>query len=314
MKKVNRRTFFSTTLKATAAASLPVTFSSNSPTEDIKSKFNLFEGKPGAIDTNINLFEWPFRKLKYGDTGDLLAKLNKHRVEKAWAGSFEALFHKDINGVNDRLAKECKQNGKGMLIPFGTVNLAWPDWEEDLRRCDEVYKMPGVRIYPTYQTFDPSHPDFEKLVAQVAKRNMILQIVGDMDDSRNHHPIVLTRPADMNPLVDIIKKYPKVKIQMLYWTHKITGDLLERFIKETNVVFDTSRIESSGALGRLIEGNPWNGKKGIPLAAERVLFGSHMPYFPVEASLLKLMESPLSGEHANGILYGNANSFMNASL
>tara|TARA_R110001599_G_scaffold43925_3_gene131164 strand:- start:5644 stop:6585 length:942 start_codon:yes stop_codon:yes gene_type:complete len=313
MKKVNRRSFFSTTLKATAAASLPLSFSTNLP-EDVKSKPNLFAGKSGVIDTNVNLFDWPFRKLKYGETDALLAKLNKHRVEKAWAGSFEALFHKDINGVNERLAKECKHNGKGMLLPFGTVNLAWPDWEEDLRLCHEVYKMPGVRIYPIYQTFDPSHPDFEKLVAQVEKRKMILQIVGDMDDSRNHHPIVLTRGADMNPLVDIIKKYPKVKIQMLYWTHKITGNLLERFIKETNVVFDTSRIEGSGAIGQLIEGNPWNGKKGVPLAAERILFGSHAPYFPVEASLLKLMESPLSVEHANGILQGNANNFMNSSL
>ncbi|EPR70141.1 hypothetical protein ADIWIN_3785 [Winogradskyella psychrotolerans RS-3] len=160
MKKVNRRSFFSTTLKATAAASLPLSFSTNLP-EDTRSKPNLFAGKPGVIDTNVNLFDWPFRKLKYGETDALLAKLSKHRVEKAWAGSFEALFHKDINGVNERLAKECKQKGKGMLLPFGTVNLAWPDWEEDLRRCDEVYKMPGVRIYPIYQTFDPSHPDFE---------------------------------------------------------------------------------------------------------------------------------------------------------
>src|SRR3954463_1369761 len=78
---------------------------------------------PGIIDTNVNLFDWPFRALKYRDTKALVAKLRKHKVIEAWAGSFEALFSKDINGVNTRLAAECRQHAS-FLIPFGTVNLA----------------------------------------------------------------------------------------------------------------------------------------------------------------------------------------------
>src|SRR4051812_15232164 len=61
---------------------------------------------PGIIDTNINLFNWPFRKLKYADTTALVTKLKKHRVVEAWAGSFDALLHKDMAGVNERLAAE----------------------------------------------------------------------------------------------------------------------------------------------------------------------------------------------------------------
>ncbi len=73
---------------------------------------------PNIIDTNINLFKWPFRRMKYGETKSLVAKLRHHRITEAWAGNFEALFSKSINEVNARLAEECRVNGEGVLIPF----------------------------------------------------------------------------------------------------------------------------------------------------------------------------------------------------
>src|SRR5262249_13848219 len=92
---------------------------------------------PGIIYTNVHLFDWPFRRLKYRRTVDLLAKLRKHRVTQAWAGSFEALLQKNLDGANRRLADECRSNGGGTLLPFGSVNPVWPGWGEDLRRCHE---------------------------------------------------------------------------------------------------------------------------------------------------------------------------------
>lgn len=304
MKKVNRRTFFSTSLLAAAAVSLPIKLSA----KDHFPKEGIAVG-PNLIDTNVNLFEWPFRRLKYGETKALVSKLRSHRIRQAWAGSFEALFHKDISGVNARLAEECRINGEGMLLPFGTVNLAWPDWEEDLRRCHEIHKMPGIRIYPSYQTFDLDHPEFPRLVHLIAKWGLILQIVGDMDDSRNHHPIVLARDINMEPLVDIMKKEPKAKVQLLYWNHRVGNKLLERLVKETSAVFDIARIETSGGLGRLIEGNPWSGP-ALPIPFSRLLFGSHAPYFPVETNIIKLLESPLTMEQAEAIMESNAHDFL----
>lgn len=309
MKKVNRRTFFSTSLMAAAAVTWPVSVQAKKRYVPATPN-SASAGSPELIDTNVNLMEWPFRRLKYGETGALVSKLRSHRITQAWAGSFEALFHKDIDGVNSRLVEACRKNGEGMLLPFGTVNLAWPDWEEDLRRCHEVHGMRGIRIYPSYQTFDLAQPDFPQLIQQIAKRNLILQIVGDMEDSRNHHPIVLTRNVDMEPLVDILKKEPKAKVQLLYWNHRIGNPLMERFVKETTAVFDIARIETSGGVGKMISGNTWSGP-AHPVPVERVLFGSHAPYFPVEANILKLFESPLTLEQATAIMEGNARRFMN---
>jgi hypothetical protein len=264
---------------------------------------------PDIIDTNVNLFKWPFRRMKYGETRSLVAKLRKHRITKAWAGNFEALFSKSIDDVNARLAEECRVNGEGVLIPFGTVNLAWPDWEEDLRRCHEVYRMPGIRLYPIYQTFDLSHIEFPKLMSQATERGMIIQIVGDMEDSRVHHPIVLTRELSFDPLVDIMKKIPKAKVQLLSWNERVSSELLKKLVSDTSIVLDISWLESTGAIGRLIDGNPWSGP-ATPVPVERLLFGSHAPYFPVESAIIKLFESPLTLEQMKAIMNGNARRFM----
>ena len=196
-----------------------------------------------------------------------------------------------------------------MLIPFGTVNPAWPDWEEDLRRCHEVHRMPGIRLYPAYQTFDLNHNEFIPLMSKATERGLIIQIVGDMEDSRVHHPIVLTRDVSFDPLVDIMKKIPQAKVQLLSWNERVNRKLLDKLMSETSVVLDISWLESDGALGRLIEGNSWSGPE-TPVPVERILFGSHAPYFPVEAGIIKLFESPLTLEQMKAVMNVNADRFL----
>jgi uncharacterized protein len=306
-KNFSRRKFISaisaSSLSAAIAATIPA---SGNITHEIA---DYTGSNPDIIDTNVDLFNWPFRRMKYAETRSLVAKLRKHRITQAWAGNFEALFSKSIREINARLVEECRTNGEGILIPFGTVNLAWPDWEEDLRRCHEVYRMPGIRLYPTYQTFDLNHMEFPKLISQATDRGLIIQIVGDMEDSRVHHPIVLTREVSFDPLIDIMKKNPTAKIQLLCWNERTSSDLLEKLVAETSVVLDISWLESVGALGRLIDGNSWSGPK-TPVPVNRLLFGSHAPYFPVEASLIKLFESPLTLEQMKAVMSLNAKKFM----
>lgn len=304
----NRREFLYSTLLAVAGSKIPgsspLYTSPNSTLLREKS-----EDAPFITDTNVNLFQWPFRRLAYSQTDLLISKLKKHRINKAWAGSYEALFHKDLAGANLRLADECRKYGDGMLVPFGTVNVGWPGWEEDLRRCHEQYNMPGIRIYPGYQAFDFDHPDFSRFLQIIADRKLILQIACDMEDSRVHHPVIEIRDISMNLLPELANAIPEIKIQLLYWNHKIRGSLLERFITDTTVVLDTTRIETNGGVGRLIEGDPWSGS-ATPLPVNRLLFGSHMPYFPVEANILKLFESSLSLNQLKAIMNENANQLL----
>jgi len=303
MTSFDRRAFLKTSLLAGTALALarpPVTGAS-------------LPGEPvGLIDTNINLFDWPFRKLKYRDTAALVAKLRQHRVVEAWAGSFESLFHKDINGVNERLAAECRAHGAGLLRPFGTVNLAWPDWEEDLRRIHEFFKMPGVRIYPGYQPFDLSHPELTRLLSAVRDRGLVLQVVFGLEDIRVHHPALHLVPVVAGPLVGALRAVPDARVQLLHFSGNAQGTDLQQLMTATSACLDISRWEGNGVVGKMLGTAPAaNRPFKVPL--DRVLFGSHAPYFPVESAILRLIESPLDAGQLHAIMQSNARRLLTSA-
>jgi predicted TIM-barrel fold metal-dependent hydrolase len=292
----SRRDFLKASLASTAAMSLagPLAYAAETSSSEVT----------GIIDTNINLFDWPFRVLKYRDTSGLVAKLMKHRVIQAWAGNFEALLAKDMNSVNERLAAECRKHRAGFLIPFGSVNLAWPDWEEDLRRCHEIHKMPGIRIYPGYQPFDLDHPGMEPLLQMTAQRGLILQVVFAMEDPRVHHPIINVGPVSLRPLVKALKAVPTAKVQLVHFAASASGEDFAQYIAHPNTFLDISRVEGNGAVARML--GSVAGLPSVRAPLDRILFGSHAPYFPIETALLKLVESPLETLQLHAIMQGNA--------
>jgi hypothetical protein len=75
------------------------------------------------------------------------------------------------------------------------------------------------------------------------------------------------------------------------------------------VTLDFSHVEGQGGLGKLIAGDPANGRP--PLPVERIVFGSHAPFFPCESAVFKLFESPLGRPDLEKVMRGNAERFLN---
>ena len=164
--------------------------------------------------------------------------------------------------------------------------------------------MPGLRIYPGYQPFDLDHPGMERLVKMTSERGLILQVVFGMEDPRVYHPIINVGPVTFGPLLTAVQSAPNAKVQLLHFTGPTRGDALSQFMTKTNTFMDISRLEGNGAVGRMIGAITGLPSARVPI--ERIVFGSHAPYFPVETAILKLIESPLDAQQLQAILQGNA--------
>jgi predicted TIM-barrel fold metal-dependent hydrolase len=247
------------------------------------------------IDTNVNLSRWPFRRLTGDEPTELVSRLRKQDVVQAWAGSFDGIFHRDLAGVNARLVKHCQAHGQEVLLPFGSINPKLPDWQEDLRRCQEEHKMVGIRLHPNYHGYDLKDPAFAELLKLAATRGLIVQLALCMEDERTQHPLMRVPPVDLTPLPDLVKAQAKLRLVILNCYPQLKTDL--RALAEAGeVYFDLSMVEGVGGVARLAD----------HVSLERVVFGSHFPLFYLESAVLKMQEAGFDETQTKAVFEENA--------
>jgi predicted TIM-barrel fold metal-dependent hydrolase len=234
----------------------------------------------------------------------LVARLRQRGVGQAWVGSFDGILHRDVGEVNARLAAECQTQGEDFLVPFGTVNPKLPDWQEDLRRCHEDFRMPGIRLHPNYHGYDLRDPALAELAKVAAARRMIVQIALCMEDERTQHPLMRVPPVDCAPLPELLKREPALRLILINCLPAIRGEKLQPVLAAGQAYCDVSMVEGIGGIARLVERVP----------SRQVLFGSNSPLFYFESALLKIQESGLSECTKGALMEGNARQLLASAL
>ena len=231
-------------------------------------------------DVNVSLSRWPFRRLPHDEFNRFLTKLRACGVTQAWAGSFDGLLHKDIRAVNARLANACLRGGPDFLLPFGSINPTLPDWREDLRRCRD--------------------PVMAELLTLAERSRLIVQLVMRVEDPRMQHPLMRVPDVDAAPLPKLVADRPRLQLVILNGLQLLRESLRGELIAAGRVYLEIATLEKVGGVAGLLS--------DVPL--ERVLFGSHFPYFILESPLLKLRESELTPSQISAITHENAARLM----
>lgn len=257
--------------------------------------------RPPLIDTNVSLGQWPFRHESLLDTPAMVARLRRHGVIQAWAGSFDGLLHKDLSSVNARLVEECRAHGEQFLVPIGAINPTLPDWQEDLRRCVDVHRMAGIRLHPNYHGYKLDDPRFVQVLKQAEQRSLLVQICLVMEDERTLHPLVNVPPTDPAPLSGVLKSFPKVRVQLLNALRTLRGEPLLS-LAASGVRFEIAMLEGVCGIENLLE--------KLPL--DRLCFGSHAPFYYFESAALKLQESELAAVQIKAVCSENARQLLPA--
>lgn len=251
-----------------------------------------------TIDVNISLERWPFRRTTCDELPALLERLIRHGVRQAWAGSLDGVLHRDVGGVNLRLAAACRKARGVELLAFGTVNPMLPDWQEDLRRCHEDFHMPGVRLHPNYHGYKLDAPELAELLDAAAARGLLVQLAGRMDDVRVQYPLMQVPDVDLAPLAAVVQARPKLRLVVLNAFGGAAKPAVVAALAATGRVwFDIATQEGVAGVAGLAKA----------VSPQRVLFGSHLPLFALESAVLKIKEAGFDEktrglvEHANAV-------------
>jgi uncharacterized protein len=248
------------------------------------------------VDVNANVSRWPFRRTPCDELPRLVEKYRQHGVGQAWVGSLDGLFHRDLAGVNLRLAEACRQVREVELIPFGSINPLLPDGLDDIRRCADEHRMPGIRLHPNYHGYRLDEPVFAQLLDRAVERGLIVQLVVRMDDVRVQHPLMRVPDVDTKPLAELVRARAGLRLVLLNAGATVSGAARQDLAAVERIWFEIAMQEGVGGVAELL--------KTVPPA--RVLFGSHLPLFTLESAVLKLRESGLDDVRLQALRQENA--------
>jgi uncharacterized protein len=254
------------------------------------------------IDTNCHLGHWPFRKLADSDAAGLLRLMDAHAVTQAWVGAFEGVLYRDCGQANRDLLAGIEGH-EDRLVPWAVINPAFPGWEDDLQEAS-ASGCQGVRLYPNYHGYGLGDVCVRELLAAVGGRDarttrcLPVAVYHKFVDERLHHWTCLVPPVEMD-IAPLVREFPEVPL-LLCGCSILHAQALAETIRQGRVYMEISRLEG-------VEGVRWLAET---IGIDRVVSGSHAPYFIMQAAHLKIVEAGLSDEGREAVLHGNASSLI----
>ncbi len=229
------------------------------------------------IDANVCFGFWPKRKID-ASPAVLIRRMDKGVIDKALVSSLHGIYN-DFKEANDETIGLCQETG-GRFIPVATIN---PQTHFGvLGEVDRIVEMGFriVRFWPMQQEWHVGQRHFNKLIKKISQTDLTIMLpstesisaIGDIAETINN-----------NVILETVRAIPKLAEIIA-----VAQDCNNLFI-ETHLICSPDFVEVlSNELG-----------------ADRVVFGSGMPFFPASSSAMPIENSDISEQEKESIFSGN---------
>ena len=232
------------------------------------------------VDVNAYLGHFAFRQLRHNTAASLLALMDSKRINKAVVSSASAITYRNAQAGNEEVAEEVRGHSD-RLIPFAVINPSYAGWQDDLKICHEEFGMAGLRLYPKWHNYQLSSACCRELVNAATERGMVISIPIRAEDNRQRSWLLNVPDVPLDEVVELVKAHPKARfilVNGIGYTRCPLGRKDNGL--PSNYAIGLSRLSAllANEIGQLITN----------LGAERVMFGTGMPFKYPDPALVKL--------------------------
>lgn len=254
------------------------------------------------VDVNAYLGHFAFRRLRHNTAASLLALMDSKRIDKAVVSSASAITYRNAQAGNEEVAEEVRGHGD-RLIPFAVINPSYAGWQDDLKICNEEFGMTGLRLYPRWHNYQLSSACCRELLNAASERGMVISIPIRAEDNRQRSWLLNVPDVPLEEIVELVKAHPKARFILLNgigYTRCPLGRKDNGL--PSNYAIGLSRLSAllANEIGQLITN----------LGAERVMFGTGMPFKYPDPALVKLEVLDASEANKEKIYSHNAMTWL----
>jgi predicted TIM-barrel fold metal-dependent hydrolase len=260
------------------------------------------------IDINAWIGRWPFRALQHNTAPELVALMDRKRIDKAIVSSLDAILYKNCQVGNEQLATEVAAY-PDRLIPFATVNPTYADWRTDVIRCQEDLGMCGLRVFPSYHGYALEDESCAELMEVAAERGLPVAIPLRMEDRRQQHWMDTAPDLTPKAVGELVGRFPAVRFMILNGIGTATDWAT---LQGARAIVDISRLTN-------LRMRPGPHDSSIPgliaaLGVEKLAFGTGIPIKYPEPAFLKVEILDATREIKERIYWQNAAEMLGPEL
>ncbi|MFA5859521.1 MAG: amidohydrolase family protein [Elusimicrobiota bacterium] len=249
-----------------------------------------------VIDVNLHLGYWPFQKFEQDTAAKMVKHLKNENIGSGIISSTTAVFYPNPEFGNTEAYQQVKKYKHLHFVPI--VNLRVNNWHEIIGRYSSV--LCGIKVIPNYHWYSlATDPRVDELCRKLIELKIPLLVHIRYEDRRSHHPLAKIPDTPWKDISEVANKYPSLNIVAL---SAYVPEARELVKTTSNVYFDISSTENGDTLYNFV-------KTGVP--AERILFGSHAPFYYIRSAYNKVLYSQITGEQKELVAYKNAEKVFN---